>query len=106
MASCFTRGQGRGVWPSENSSAAHPFDARQVARRKHPGVPRRTEQIAHPSGLVVTVLEKQPAAGIEMLLRLRDDAADIVQPVRAGSQRAARFEAQVTLREMRIILGD
>src|SRR3990167_2335425 len=86
---------------SGNGPAAHPFDARQVACRKHPGVSRRTEQLSRSLGLVVAVLEQQPAAGMEMLLRARDDAADIVQSVRAGSQRAVWLEAQVALREMR-----
>jgi hypothetical protein len=39
------------------------------------------QQVAHRLGLIVTVLEQQPATGVQMLRRLGDDQAQIVQAI-------------------------
>ena len=56
-------------------------------------------------GLVVAVLEDEPAAGLEMTRRLRDDFLDAFVAGRARDQRLARLEAHVALVEMTIVRG-
>lgn len=52
------------------------------------------------------MFQQQPAAGDEVVRGAGDDAAEVVQPVRAGSQCLGRLEAQVALHQMSIAGGD
>src|SRR5450756_221400 len=52
------------------------------------------------------MLEQQPAIDVEMRFRLCANAPDAVQSVRAGSQGRRRFEAHITLCQMRIVSSD
>src|SRR5450759_4345918 len=52
------------------------------------------------------MLEQQPAIDVEMRWRLCANAPDAVQSGRAGSQGRRRFEAHITLCQMRIVSGD
>ena len=62
------------------------------------------QQLKHPIRLVVTMLQQQPAAGLQVSWRLFDDLPDVVQPVgacRQGLQRLMRQGNQV-----RVGIGD
>src|SRR5688572_18908255 len=69
------------VRPSGNAPAADAFDAGQVAPALHLAETARRQQRAHRAGLVVAMLEQQPAARLEVGGGARDDAAQGRQAV-------------------------
>ena len=64
------------------------------------------KQVAHAFALVVAVFEEEPACAGEMSRSCIDDLADCIEAIRAGGECWGGFEAQVALREMRIIGSD
>ena len=64
------------------------------------------EQAADIGGLVVAMFQQQVAAGFEVLRGLGDDVADVLQAVGKIGERAFGFEAQIALRQMRVVRAD
>src|SRR5690606_3024915 len=81
--------------------AAAAQDARQVRAAVHGLQAGLAQQGLHGHGLVVAVFEQQPATRQQGLAGLRDDAADVVQPVRTRGQGTQRLVAQ--RRQVRVI---
>ncbi len=68
----------------------------------YPGEAAGAEQFAHSRPLIIAVLEQQPAFVQQMLRRLGDDLADIVEAIATRDQRALRLETHVALAQVRI----
>src|SRR5687768_13007331 len=90
----------------KDCAATGAFDAGEVPACEHCGVSRFFQQGAATLGLVVAVLEGEPAARGQVLGRAGDDGADASEPVGACDKRRSGLEAQIPLREVRIARGD
>src|SRR5262245_28295562 len=96
-------------WARTDSGRAPPGDAgdpRQIRPARDVGVPVHREQALAALGLVVAVLEEEPAAGHEMRPRAGDDRADRVEAVDPADERLVRLEPQVALAEVRVARRD
>ena len=67
---------------------------------------RFRQQLGNRRGLVEAVFEKQPSAGFEMHTGAENDGTQCIQTLGAGGQRVPRFEADITLYQVRIVLSD
>lgn len=75
---------------------AHPRLTRQIAARRHRLEAGRAQQFANRLGLIETVLQQQPATGMQARWRSSHQLANIRQTVSSRGQRLAGLKAQVT----------
>src|SRR5258708_36409179 len=61
---------------------------------------RVMQKVSASLGLIVAVLEQQPAARAQMFRRSADDTAKVREPVGTRGERRARLEAQVALSQV------
>src|SRR3990167_1755816 len=80
--------------------------ATQVTPALHRAKTVRTKQLTYRRGLVEAMLQQQPAACFKIARSLGNDQANIVQPIRARHQGAARFETHIAFAQVAIIGSD
>src|ERR1044071_7272761 len=87
--------------------------ARQIGVRAYVSEAAAHKSVTNCAGLLPAVLQDEPAAGLQVIGRLRDDLLDRLQPGRAGNQRrfglesaGARSEVGVAARDVGRIRGD
>ena len=64
-----------------------------------------SQQLADRRGLIVTVLQHQPATGLQVLRSLGDDQPQVVQTILARHQGAFRLETHVAGHQMGVGFG-
>src|SRR5258706_14998931 len=64
------------------------------------------QKVSASLGLIVAVLEQQPAARAQMLRRVADDTAKVRESVRTCGERRAGLEAQVALSKVWVVCGN
>src|SRR3990167_9720729 len=80
--------------------------AAEVTPAFHRAKTTRAKQLAYRCGLVEAMLQQQPATCFKIVRCLLDDQANIVQPIRARHQGAARLEAHIAVGQVPIIASD
>src|SRR6202000_1241528 len=79
------------------ATAADAVAVFQVAKGFHLDEAARVQQRAYGATLIPAMLDQQPAAGLEIIGRIADDAANRIQSIVARRQCAGRLETQIAL---------
>src|SRR5688572_28842271 len=79
---------------------------RQIGVRAYVSEPAAHKSFTHRDGLRPAVLQDEPAAGLQVCGRLRDDLLDRFQARDAGDQRNLGFEAADVLCEVLVAARD
>jgi hypothetical protein len=87
-------------------ATADTLNAGDIATRKNTRKPCLGQQLAAAAALIVSVLECEPAAGIQVAWGAGHDLTYAFEPIGAGSEGCFGFEGQVAVCEMRVIGGD
>src|SRR6478609_5921420 len=94
-------------WDSPDFTPGDTGDAGEVGQGDDGVESRGFKQAPRGRGLVVAVLEEEPATGLEVGARAGDDGADRGEPVGAAvGEGLAGLEAQVAAAEVRVGGGD
>ncbi len=70
------------------------LDTREIATRRGAAEASQGQLITHAAGLCVSVLQQQPAPGMQAACCLHNDAAQVCKAVRTGAKRLQRLVSE------------